>query len=48
MSLGCRPGPSTVLTSEEEARLGQYCVAMADMEFGLTQRVMAMACRGHF
>ena len=34
VSLDCRPGPPTVLTTEEEARLAQYCVAMADMGFG--------------
>ena len=44
VSLDCRHGPPTVLTSEEEARLAEYCVAMADMGFGLTrERVMAMA-----
>ena len=44
MSLDCRPGPPTVLTSEEEARLAEYCVAMADMGFGLMREgVMAMA-----
>ena len=31
VSLGCRSGPPTVLTSEEEARLAEYCIAMADM-----------------
>ena len=44
VSPDCRPGPPTVLTSEEEARLVEYCVAMADMGFGLTRKgVMAMA-----
>ena len=44
VSLDCRLGRSTVLTTEEEARLAQYCVAMADMGFGLTcEGVMAMA-----
>lgn len=44
VNLDCRPGPSTILTSEEEARLAHYCVAMADMGFGLTREsVMAMA-----
>ena len=44
MSLDCRPGPPTVLMSEEEARLAEYCVAMADISFGLTREgVMAMA-----
>ena len=44
VSLDCRPGPHTVLTSEEEARLAQYCVTMADMGFGVTpEGVMAIA-----
>ena len=44
MSLDCRLGPHTVLTSEEEARLAQYCVTMADMGFGVTEEgVMAIS-----
>ena len=44
VSLDCRPGPHTVLTSEEEARLAQYYVTMADMGFGVTREgVMAIA-----
>ena len=44
VSLDCRPGPPTILTSEEETRLAQYCIVMADMGFGLTREgVMAMA-----
>ena len=40
----CRPGPSTVLSREEEVRLAAYCITMADMGFGLTREgVMAMA-----
>jgi len=31
----CRPGPSTVLTEEEEEQLATYIVKMADMGFGL-------------
>ena len=43
MSLYCRTGPRTVLTTEEEARLAQYYVEMADVGFGLTREgVMAM------
>ena len=43
VSLDCRPGPPTVLTSEEKAHLTEYCVAMADMGFGLTREgVMTM------
>ena len=36
VSIDCKPGPPTVLMGEEEARLAEYCVAMADMGFGLT------------
>ena len=44
VSIDCRSGPPTVLTSEEEARLAEYCVSMADMGFGLTREgIMAMA-----
>lgn len=31
------PGPATVLTEEEEKKLGEYVVKMADMGFGLTR-----------
>ncbi len=42
--MDCRSGPPTILTSEEEARLAEYCVSMADMGFGLTREgIMAMA-----
>ena len=34
---GCKPGPSTVLTDEEEDRLATYLVEMADMGFGLSR-----------
>ena len=34
---GCKPGPSTVLTNEEEERLALYIVEMAEMGFGLTR-----------
>lgn len=44
VSMDCRPGPSTVLTKEEETRLAEYCIIMADMGFGLTREgIMAMA-----
>ena len=44
VDIDCRPGPPTVLTKEEESRLAEYCVIMADMGFGLTREaVMAMA-----
>jgi len=37
VSVDCRPGPHTVLTSEEESKLVQYVVNMSDMGFGLTK-----------
>ena len=41
---GCKPGPSTVLTDEEEDKLASYLVQMADMGFGLSREtVMEMA-----
>lgn len=41
---GCKPGPHTVLTDEEEDRLARYLVQMADMGFGLSREtVMEMA-----
>ena len=41
---GCKPGPSTVLTDEEEDRLATYLVEMADMGFGLSRdTVMELA-----
>ena len=44
VALDCRSGPPTVLTREEEARLAEYCIAMADMSLGLTREgIMAMA-----
>lgn len=44
VALECRPGPATVLTPEEEARLVQYLIDMADMGYGLSREmVMRMA-----
>ena len=41
---GCRPGPATVLTEEEEERLASYLIQMAQMGFGLSQEaVMSLA-----
>ncbi len=36
VSMDCRPGPSTVLTEEEEECLANYVVQMSDMGFGLS------------
>ena len=43
VKMGCRPGPSPILSSAED-RLAQYLKDMADMRFGLTrQEVMHLA-----
>ncbi len=34
---GCKPGPSTILTEEEEDRLARYLVQMSEMGFGLSR-----------
>ena len=44
VEMNCKPGPPTILTSEEEDLLAQYLVDIADMGFGLSREdVMAMA-----
>jgi hypothetical protein len=44
VTLECRPGPPTILTADEETRLVQYLVDMADMGYGLSREsVMRMA-----
>lgn len=35
VDVNCRPGPPTILTSEEEDKLAEYCVEMVDRGFGL-------------
>ena len=35
--LNCTPGPSTVLTEEEEEKLATYLVQMSDMGFGISR-----------
>ena len=46
MSLECTPGPSTVLTSEEEEQLFSYLIKVSDVGFGLSQNdVMRIAFR---
>ena len=37
VEMGCKPGPSTILTKDEEERLDRYIVDMADMGFGLSR-----------
>ena len=35
VSIECKPGPSTVLTKDEEECLAKYVIEMADRGFGL-------------
>ena len=46
VSMDCRPGPPTVLTSDEECQLATYLIKMVDMGFGLSREdVMITAFR---
>jgi len=42
VSMSCRSGPPTVLTSDEEQQLASYCIKMADMGFGLSREDVMM------
>ena len=37
VSMGCKPGPATVLTAAEEEKLASYIVSMCEMGFGLSR-----------
>ena len=37
VSVDCRPGSPTILTTEEEDQLCKYIIEMADIDFGLTR-----------
>ena len=37
VDIDCRPGPQTVLSKDEESRLEEYCIEMADRGFGLSR-----------
>ena len=37
---GCRPGPATVLTEQEEEHLASYLIQMAQMGFGLSSETV--------
>ena len=44
VEMDCKPGPATILTTDEEDLLAKYLVDMADMGFGLSREdAMAMA-----
>ena len=40
VEIECKPGPPTVLTKEEELKVYEYLVSMADMGYGLTRDVV--------
>ena len=37
---GCKPGPGTILTEEEEDQLARYLLDMAEMGFGLNRETV--------
>ena len=37
VDIECRPGPQTVLSKDEESRLEEYCIEVADRGFGLSR-----------
>ena len=37
VEMGCRPGPSTILSKEQEDKLCSYLIRMSEMGFGLTR-----------
>ena len=44
VAVDCHPGPKTVLTEEEEAKLADYLLQMSEMGYGLTREgVMGLA-----
>uniref|UniRef100_A0A1X7SKR4 HTH CENPB-type domain-containing protein n=3 Tax=Amphimedon queenslandica TaxID=400682 RepID=A0A1X7SKR4_AMPQE len=40
VSVDCKPGPATVLSKEEEDKLCEYLIMMADMGYGLTRETV--------
>ena len=45
VSVDCKPGPSTILTKDEEECLAKYVIEMADRGFGLvSEDLMKAAC----
>lgn len=46
VAMGCKPGPSTILSDEEEDLLSDYIITIADMGYGLTREdIQRLACR---
>ena len=40
VDIDCRPGPTTVLTKEEEETIVRYLIQMAGLGFGLTKEAV--------
>ena len=46
VAMGCKPGPATILSDEEEDLLCEYIINIADMGYGLTREdVQRLACK---
>ena len=44
VEVGCKPGPATIFSKEEEDKISKYLVSMADIGYGLTgEMVMRLA-----
>ena len=46
VAVGCKPGPATILSEEEEDLLCEYIINIADMGYGLTREdIQRLACK---
>ena len=46
VAMGCKPGPATILSDEEEDFLCEYIINLADMGYGLTREdVQRLGCK---
>ena len=46
VAMGCKPGPATILSDEEEDLLCEYIINIADMGYGLTREdIQQLACK---
>ena len=46
VAVGCKPGPATILSDEEEDLLCEYIINIADMGYGLTREdIQRLACK---
>ena len=46
VAMGCKPGPATILSDEEEDLLCEYIINIADMGYGLTREdIQQLGCK---